>query len=459
MEPTSIKEILDATGGKLLSGDPSSLVTSICVDNRELKKNSLFLPLIGERVDGHKFIKEALSGKAMGSFTQNESFVKVENKAMILVKNTLKALHDIARYYRKRFDLPLIAVTGSVGKTITKEMIFSILSQKFDVMKTEGNLNSQVGLPLTLLNLNHKNQAAVVEFGISEPGEMEKLVKMALPNISVITNIGLSHIEFLKSKENIFKEKLHISDTLSKDDILLLNGDDKILFSAKDIDKKILYFGLNKNNDLVAEEISINNGAIHFSFKNREFSCKMKINVLGKYNLYSALVGIGIALRFNLSTQEIQRGLENYSGVSMRQQIHRNKELIVINDTYNSSPDSVVSAVETMEEISNSGRKIAVLADMLELGEFSEKEHYNLGVVLSKSKIDALLTIGKFAKNIAIGFEKNNDSKIKTMSFLTNEEAFFEIEKIISPKDVILIKGSRGMKTEEIVQKILELQF
>jgi UDP-N-acetylmuramoyl-tripeptide--D-alanyl-D-alanine ligase len=453
VEPIPLSEIVRATNAKLISGKASGAVTSICIDSRKLKKGSLFVPLKGEKTNGHAFIKEAFLSGAIASLTEQKK--PLADQTLILVENTEQALQDIATHYRKKFDLPVVAITGSVGKTTAKDIISSILSAKLNVMKTRGNFNSQIGLPLCLTHIDKKSQVAVLELGISKPGEMQNLVKIASPNISVVTNIGLSHVEYLKNKTTICKEKLHIKDTLGENDTLILNGDDPTLRGAKIAHKKIVYFGFDDKNDLVAKDLSIRQEGISFTFKGHGFSEPMKIKVPSKCSLYAVLAGIEIALNLRFSMREIKKGLELYEGTPMRQQIRRTKEgVTLIDDTYNSSPDSVKSALEILEQMPSGGKKIVVLADMMELGEFSKKEHYKLGGVLSKSNVDLLFTVGKEAKNIALGL-KDSKPSATALSFFDKERMTFELCKILSKNDIVLIKGSRGMQMEQVVEKIL----
>ncbi|MDR3178764.1 MAG: UDP-N-acetylmuramoyl-tripeptide--D-alanyl-D-alanine ligase [Oscillospiraceae bacterium] len=455
MEPFLIGDILKRIDGKLLSGTQNTIVECVSIDSRKIKKNCLFVPLVGKKTNAHSFINNVLNNGASAVLTQEKAIEYPESKTVIYVNNTLKALQNIALWYRRKFSLHVIGIAGSVGKTTTKDMVASVLSQKFKVMKTKKNFNSQIGLPLTILNLNKNYEIAVLELGISEPNEMIKLAQIALPNSAVITNIGSSHIENFKEKSEIYKEKLHITDVLNKNSSLFLNGDDEILLSAKnDVNNKIIYFGFNSNNDIKAANLKMFKNKTIFTFKNKNIEKQIVLNLPGKHNIYAALISIGTAVNFGLSFKEIQLGLNGYSGTPMRQQVYHLENLTLIDDSYNANPDSIKSAINTLEQVAGGHRKLVVLADVLELGDISDEEHYKLGVDLAQNNIDILLTVGEKAKNILAGL-KNSGSKTKKMSFKNKEEAFSVLKNIISKDDTILVKGSRGMKMDKMVKMIL----
>ncbi|MDR1253831.1 MAG: UDP-N-acetylmuramoyl-tripeptide--D-alanyl-D-alanine ligase [Oscillospiraceae bacterium] len=459
MKSISIKKIIDVTEGKLFSEETAAAITSISVDSRKIGKGALFIPICGTKMDGHDFIEQAFSAGATAALTQKSDYLPT-GKILIQVDNTLDALQKIAADYRKNFSIPIIGITGSVGKTSTKEMIASVLSIKFCVAKTKGNFNGQIGLPLSIFEIEQKHQVAVIEMGISEFGEMSKLSKIALPTKAVITNMGISHIANLKSQENICKEKLHILDEFEnhvsekeKGQTVFLNADDPLLMHfAEDISCPKIRFGFAKNADFRASDISFNENSTHFNLTHKGVKKEMKIPVLGKHNVYGALAAIAVGFDFGLSLEEIKSGLSNYSGIAMRQQIHKIKGLTIIDDSYNSSPDSMRSAVKLLEQFKEKARKIAILGDMLELGERAQEEHYKLGKFLSK-KINILLTIGSLAKYIAKG-AKDNNSYIKVHSHSTKQETIFWLKKYLLKDDVILIKGSRGMHLEEVVKAL-----
>jgi UDP-N-acetylmuramoyl-tripeptide--D-alanyl-D-alanine ligase len=460
MDPISINKIIDITGGKLLSKKSTANITSISIDSRKIARGSLFIPICGTKMDGHDFIEQAFSAGAVAALTQKVDGLP-SGKILIKVDNTLDALQKIAADYRRNFTIPVIGITGSVGKTSTKEMIASVLSVKFCVAKTKGNFNGQIGLPLSIFEIEQKHQVAVIEMGISEFGEMSKLSKIAFPTRAVITNIGISHIANLKSQEYICQEKLHILDEFENQVVkkesgqtIFLNADDPVLMHfAKNISCPKICFGFGENAEFRASNIFFYKNFTRFSLIHKSIEKNIEIPVLGKHNVYNALAAIAVGFNFGLSLEEIQSGLSNYCGVGMRQQIHRTNGLTLIDDSYNASPDSMRSAVELLEQFKGNARKIAVLGDMLELGEHAQEEHYKLGKFLSK-KINILLTVGNLAKYIAKGAQ-DHDSRIEVHSHSTKQETITWLKTHTLKADIILVKGSRGMHLDKVITALL----
>lgn len=450
MENISAEEIIRWSGGELINGSIESNIDSVCVNSKEVKQDSLFVPIRGDKVDGHTFIREAFERGANISLADGNYSDFDGCKTVIRVDDTLGALQSIAKNYRKKFDIPIIGVTGSVGKSTTKEMIASVLSSELDVLKTEGNYNGQIGLPLTLLNLESHHKAAVVEMGISKFGEMEKLADIALANIGVVTNIGISHMENLKTPENICAEKLKLlKDYKGK---YYLNGDSPTLRN-KDKLENVTYFGLNGAYKYSAEGISSNGESTEFVLVTPDFKDNVVIPCLGMHNVYNALAAISVALDMGIHLDDIKSGLLKYKGLSMRQQIIHINGVNIIDDSYNASPDSVKSSVSVLRTLHISGKNIVVMSDMLELGERSEEIHYELGKYMAVEGIDVLITVGDLAKSIYRGA---NDSSIaiKTIHCKDNDDAFKQVMSLVERGDKILVKGSRGMHTEEIVSKL-----
>ena len=452
MEAISIKEVLAATGGKLLCGCENEEICNISTNSREIKKGSLFVPIVGERHDGHKFIDSALQNGATAVICIDSSFCNGE-KNWILVNDTKKGLQNLAAYYRSKFDIPIIGVTGSVGKTTTKEITAAALSAKKKVLKTEGNYNSQIGVPITVFGIEKSDDIAVIEMGMSYPGEMERLAEIVKPTHAIVTNIGISHIENLKTQENIMKEKLHIKDYVDGKGIVYLNGDDELLWREKgNINERVKSFGLSKRNDIYAAEI-INKGTY------TEFSVEIggkiewfRINTIGEHNILNAVAGIGLAKDLGIEIDDIREGLLQFKPIDKRQVIEELENgIIIIDDSYNASPDSITSGLSVLNMIEAEGKKIAVLADMLELGEYSEEAHYKLGKTAIEMGIRNIITIGKHAKEIAHG-AKDADKECKTESFDNNEETIEYLKGVLKKGDVVLVKGSRSMKTDEIVK-------
>ena len=492
MESLTVREITEAVHGKLLCGDPDTVISYISIDSRDIQENTLFTPIIGEKVNAHIFMKQVFEAGARASFTSEGTIVD-ETKPHILVKNTEEALGDLAIYYRSKFPVPVIGITGSVGKTSTKEMIAAALATKFNVLKTAGNQNSNIGVPLTLYRLGPEHEIAVVEMGISDFGEMDALVRFAAPETAVVTNIGVAHIGILKSQENIMREKLRIAANFAPGQALYLNGNDPMLkAAAADYPENVRLFGhaapdgcmagnggaapggcvagnagAAENSsggtaqaavpeDFVyyAMDMRIQDGRQHFTFVYPEGETEVVIRQLGMHNVNNAVVAMAIAMQYGIEPKVAKAGLAAYEGVAMRQQINHLRDGIkVIDDTYNASPDSIKSGIEVLELLDNPGRKIAVLADVLELGDLSYQCHYDTGCFVADSRVNEVVTVGEEMKALVAAVNEHNPS-ITTHNFTNNSDAAEYLKTIVKAGDALLVKGSRGMHQEEIVQAL-----
>lgn len=462
MEKLSINEVLTAVDGELVCGSAEVLVDSVSTNSKEIRNGALFVPIKGEKFDGHAFIGEAFAAGAAATLTSEceVNFMPAEcdkNKVHIKVKDTKVALQRLAAYYRRKFDIPVIGITGSVGKTSTKEMIVNVLAARFNVHKTTGNLNGQLGLPLTMFGLERSHEVAVVEMGISEFGEMERLLAIAKPTCAVITNIGVTHIENLHTKENIFNEKLKIAGRLGKNGVLFVNGDDEILRNVpKSGNFRVVTFGLKNNCDFTARNITFEGGRTSFEAVHNEKSQRFEVPTIGEHNVYNALVAIAVGHFMGMSEGEIRSGLLQFKNLNMRQNVYNLQEVTLIDDSYNANPDSMKSALAVLAQIGQGKRKIAVLADMLELGDMAKGLHFEVGAFAASMDVDVLITVGGLAKFIAEGADSAKRN-MSTYSFLSNEEAFACLKSLIQPGDCILVKGSRGMHMEEIARETISL--
>ena len=471
----TVREIVGAVHGRLLCGDPETIVSYISIDSRDIQRNTLFTPIIGERVDAHKFLQQVFDNGAVAAFTSRGEIVD-PTKPHILVENTEAVLGDLAVYYKSKFPVPVVGITGSVGKTSTKEMIAAALSAKFNVLKTAGNQNSNIGVPLTLFRLGPEHEIAVVEMGISDFGEMDELVRFAQPETAVVTNIGVAHIGILKSQENIMTEKLKIVKNFVPGQKLYLNGNDKLLRrAAEGYGENAVLFGheeiatvnssdvsdgaqagSNVDFEYYAENIHVKDGMQHFTLVYPQGRTEVVIQQLGLHNVNNAVVAMAIAMQYGITPDDAKRGLAAYEGVAMRQQInHLSGGIKVIDDTYNASPDSIKSGIQVLELLDNPGRKIAVLADVLELGDLSYQCHYDTGSYIAQSGVNEVVTVGEEMKALVKAVGDHNAS-IKTHNFADNSEASDYLLSIVKPGDALLIKGSRGMHLEEIVAVLKE---
>ncbi len=457
MKPLKIYEIEKAINGKIIRGNPDLVVDNICTDSREVKNGDLFLPLKGEKHDAHKFIAEAVKKGADCVIIDRELKYKC-NSALIKVEDTNKALQTFAHYYRNKFkNLTVVAITGSSGKTTTKDMIASILERKYNIIKTEGNLNNYFGLPLTLLQLTGKEDMAVLEMGMSELGEIKLLTEIAEPAIGVVTNVGPTHLEFLKTVKNVARGKSELIAGLTGDGIAVLNYDNKYVREMNRVftGKKIVFYGLNNKADIWAEDIKIdkNKFTTNFILNYRNEKREIKIYKSGKHNVYNALAAIGVARELKVDWYNIKSGLMSNKYSKMRQEIKQFNDYIIINDTYNANPMSVKAALAVLQEIAGE-RKIAVLGSMLELGVQEQEVHREIGKYITHSDIDVLITIGELGQQIARGVDIEQNKVITIYETENNEGALKLLLNIIKKGDTLLIKGSRSNKMEEIVEEL-----
>jgi len=463
MEKIKCSEVIEATGGKLVSGNCDTDFVNVSTDSRTIKENELFIPIRGEKFDGHDFIEDALKAGAAGVLAQRDINAglkeRFSDRAVIRVEDTLKALRDLAKYYRSKFRIPFVGITGSVGKTTTKDMIASVLMQEYKVLKTEGNFNNEIGLPLTVFNLDSSHEAAVLEMGMNALGEISRLTAIARPRIAVITNIGLAHIGKLGSRQNILKAKMEILEGVPKDGLVVLNGDDSLLYGLKGfLDRRTVYYGMGEELDYQAYNIKNAGeagGYFDINIKGREY--KIHVPLPGVHNVYNALAAIAVGIELGIPAEKIARGIESFSSAKMRLNIVFLNGIKIINDAYNASPQSMEAALRVlkdMKDAKSSGRKIAVLGDMLELGEWSYNSHYNIGKFAVSLGIDYIITVGENAKAISEGAIQAGALPERVKWFTNNEEAAEFLNQILHPEDIVLVKGSRGMKMEEIVQRL-----
>ena len=451
MEQITVQEIIAATGGQLISGNKETTVKTVSIDSREILTETLFVALKGEKSDGHDYILKAFENGAVAAISEKR--IDSEN-AVILVEDSSKALGDIAKFYKKKFNIKTVAVTGSVGKTTTKDMLSAVMNMQYHTLKTEGNFNNELGLPLTVLKLNRNHEAAVFEMGMSAFGEISYLANIARPDVAIITNIGMSHIENLGSQEGIFKAKTEICEYFNKDSLLIVNGDDKYLQTAKDFkDFKVITCGIENDCDYQARDIeNLGLEGTKFSVDIYEREYRIHVKTPGVHNVYNALAAIACGVHYNIGPNKIIEGIENFSLTAMRMSVEKAGTLTIINDCYNSSPDSVKAALKVLS--TQNTRKVAILGDILEMGDFAKDAHYEIGNAVGESKVDVLLTAGNNAQFIAEA--ARNNGVPEGMSFNTTEELVLNVSKFIKDGDTILIKASRGMHFEKVVERITE---
>lgn len=461
MKKLTVENILNACNGKLLSGDINTEVSTFSKDTRTISEGDIYVGIKGENFDGNVFCEKALDLGAIGFITDTDVSYsiteKYSSKIIIKVENSVLALQQIANYKRKLYDIPVVAITGSVGKTSTKDIIASVVSKKYNVLKTEGNLNNQIGLPLTLLQLKD-HTAVVLEMGMGNLGEISNLSKTAEPTCAVITNVGTAHIGNLGSRENILKAKLEILDGLRENGKLIINNDNDLLHKYyKETNlNKILTFGIDENSSLMPKNITFNTNDSCYSVDINNEIFNVRVPVGGKAFVYNSLAAILVGLELNIPISDIISGIESFSLTKNRMEIHHTKSNVtIVNDAYNASLDSMKSSLEYLQNSPNP-RKIAVLGDMLELGEFSKTLHENVAEEVVKDKIDILITIGKeskyvYEKAINLGFSRSN-----AFWFNNNLDAISKIKSILKPQDIVLLKASHGMNFIEIFNELMQ---
>ena len=450
MRNITIGDILKMTGAEAgFEIDENARVCNISNDSRDIKKDTIYAAIVGERLDGHDFARAALENGAIAAIVEK----RVTEKD-ILVKDTRRALKDIAMGYRSRFDIPFLAVTGSSGKTTTKDMLYFAVSESRKTLRNLGNLNSEIGLPMTVFNLDESHECAVLEMGMYVQGEIDYLAEIVKPHFAIITNVGVAHIQSAGSRENILKAKMEIANYMTQSDVLLINGDNDMLQTVDTgaIKPSVYKYGLEEHNDIRL-----------ISYETTESGMKIRADILGKiteyeiptlgiHNIYNSLSVMGLCSLMGLDMKKSAEGIRKYQPSKYRMDIKSVSGKTLIEDFYNANPDSLRASIETFRQMQGE-RKVAVLADMLELGAISEKEHMNAGIQASEI-FDVIICIGSDAKYIGKGAIENGFDKGRVYYFANNEEAVSEINSILRPGDAVLMKGSRGMKLEEVAESI-----
>ncbi len=451
------REIARATGGKMISGEPHTMVKGVSIDSRTLMPGEWFVPLQGENTDGHNFVEEVLQKGAAGSFFTKPCTLDAKSLpgTIIEVEDTLEALQDMAGYYRRKFSPQVIGVTGSSGKTTTKDLLASILKPHLKVLKTEGNYNNQIGLPLTLMNLTAEHEAAVLEMGMNRTGEIDKLTRISKPGWGIITNIGEAHIELLGSRDNIARAKGELINAMGDDGIIILNGDDPYLREmGESFGGKVYYYGWEEGADFKGNKYTYKDGRTGFevSFPGGERK-HYYLPLPGKHNASNALAALSVGYLLGVEIDKLNFELTELDFSGGRMQMMKSVEgAKIINDSYNANPDSMKASLEVLEQMEVSGARIAVLGDMFELGIMAEEAHREVGRKIARSKIDYLVAVGELARYIA---EEARQNQLQVYICRNKEEAWKCLRELPrSEGNCFLVKGSRGMNLEELVAKL-----
>jgi UDP-N-acetylmuramoyl-tripeptide--D-alanyl-D-alanine ligase len=457
MEHITVKDIVEATGGRLLCGDPKLALRNISIDSRTMAGDDLFVPLVGENVDAHRFIDGAFAAGAAAVLTSEHDEMD-DIHPWIRVNDTKNALQAIGFYYRNRLKLPLVGITGSVGKTTTREMIAAALSAGYRVFKTPANHNSQVGVPITLSKITSEDEIGVLELGMSMPGELTRIARIARVDMAVITNVGITHIEQLGSRENIYREKLSIQDGLKDGGILFLNGDDDLLCDTRaKAGCSTVYYGTGANSEYRAENIRIVDGYPVFTADCRGKKIPVKLSVMGRHNVLNAMVALAVADANGVDLEEAAEKLAEFTGFQNRMQIFEKNDITVIDDTYNASPVSMKAGLEVLLSMTKSERKIAVLADMKELGPETRHFHHEIGEWLCEHPVDLLFTLGDLAQEIEDGAKSGCGAKEYYHFRDGDREGLYQaLASILKAGDCVLLKGSNSMKLAEVAAKLAQ---
>ncbi len=464
MKGMTIEAMAQACGG-VYHGPQACLsreVSSITIDSRQVEQGSLFVAICGARSDGHTYIGECFNKGALCCIS--EHVLEGESRPYIQVKSSLVALKALAELYRSNLDVKVVGITGSVGKTSTKETIASVLAAKYRVLKTQGNFNNEIGVPLTIFRLKPEDEVAVLEMGISDFGEMTRLTKMAKPDICVITNIGLCHLENLKTRDGILQAKTEIFQSMNPDGIAILNGDDDKLITVTEVHgKKPVTFGIHNQSGVYADTIE-NLGLEGMACTLHQVQTAdgvsdfaIQIPVAGEHMVYNAMAAACVGAALGLTSVQIQKGIAALETIAGRGHIIRTERFLILDDCYNANPVSMKSSIDVLATAK--GRKVSILGDMFELGVNEEQLHYEVGAYLADQSVDVLITAGSLAKQIAKGAQEHihSDSPCEVHSYDTREDLIAALPALLQTGDQILVKASHGMEFPKVIEAIQQM--
>jgi UDP-N-acetylmuramoyl-tripeptide--D-alanyl-D-alanine ligase len=460
--PWKTQEILEATGGELLVGEASRKFSRVGIDSRKISSSDLFVAIVGDVHDGHTFVQDVVRQGVSGVMINKNSTGNIPvsdwqnlNITCVAVEDTTRSLGDLAAYNRRRADALVVAITGSNGKTTTRKLTSAVMNRRFNTLSTVGNFNNQIGLPLTLLNLQHAHQWAVVEIGTNSPGEIARLAEICTAEIGVITNIGPAHLEKLRSLDGVMREKGDLLKHLKPGGKAILNADDRRIRNlAAQTDRKVVLFGLCSDATIRAETINETISGINFTLVLPEQRIEVALSACGSFMVTNALAAAATAYLAGLSINQIKAGIESYRPAAGRMNILQTPDGIhIIDDTYNANPESMQAAINTLKASSAGSRTIVVSGDMLELGEHAESMHKQIGALAAASGIRKLYVTGDFAEAVATGARQSKMSAANIFSG-SKDDIIDDLKQTLKPGDWVLIKGSRGMAMEDIVNAL-----
>ncbi|MDU7954422.1 MAG: UDP-N-acetylmuramoyl-tripeptide--D-alanyl-D-alanine ligase [Clostridium perfringens] len=448
----NLQEIVKATKGALLKEADVKEIKAVSTDTRKIEEGTMFIALKGENFNGNNYVLDAFNKGAKIAIVDEVKCDLNELKedvALIKVQDTGRALMDLAKFYREKLGLKVVGITGSAGKTSTKDLVAAVLSDKYKVFKTKGNFNNEIGLPLMILELDSTYDVAILEMGMRGLGQIKELAEIALPDLGIITNIGISHIEILKTRENILKAKMEIATFFDKNNTLVVCGNDDFLGALPEAQYKIVKTGVGENFEIGAKNIALEELSSKFTVYDGEKEEEFSLDMPGEHNISNLMLGIAIAKELGVSFEEMKRGLKNIEATSMRLELIKKDGFSILNDCYNSSPVAVKSAIDVMKNIEGK-RRIAVLGTMRELGHKSEEAHMEIGKYAKENGIEKVLCFGDFSENIKEGYGEG------CTVYENKEELIKDLLNIICEGDIILVKASRSLKFEEITKALLE---
>ena len=452
-----VKDILDKCNGKLITGNKDLILTNFSKDTRVINKKDTYIAIKGEVFDGNKFIEEAFSKGASCCIVEhlnNIDINKYKDKTIVQVKDSIKCLQTLAKYKRSFYNIPVIAITGSVGKTSTKDLVYEVVNKKYKTLKPTGNLNNHIGLPLTILGLK-EHEALVVEMGMNHLKEISLLTNIAKPTIAIITNIGTAHIGNLGSRENILKAKLEITESLKPNSPLIINNDDDMLNKeGPNLNKKynLITVGIDNKSTYNATNIEDNIFSSTFYINND----KININVGSKAFIYNSLVAYAVGKILKIDSKDIIDAIAKFKLSPHRLEKKVSKTgITIIDDTYNANQDSMINSLSILSKVKNK-RRVAILADILELGDYTKEIHENIGKKIFPNTLDILITVGENAKLIAKEAKKNNFKITNIYTFKDYKDCLENVQTLLSKNDIVLVKGSHGMNLIKVVEELLK---
>jgi len=454
------REVVEITGGRLVAGLMTTAFRRVWTDSRTVRRGDLFVALSGERFDGHAYVEEALKKGAVGALVRPGYYRHQNVGAAVVVEvaDPLRGYQDLAAAHRRRFAVPVVAVSGSNGKTTTKEMVGCVLSERFNTLVTVGNLNNHIGVPQTLLRMTGKHEAAVIEMGISHVGEMTRLCEIAAPTHGLLTNIGPTHLETLLNVETVAQAKGEMLETLPATGTAILNADDPFFKTlSRRASGRVLSFGFAATADVRGIHSTSKGPAsttLHVRVHRRARVFSVKLRVSGRHNLSNALAAVGTGIALGVSVRAISKGLAGYRPRAMRSEVRRWRGVTVLKDCYNANPASLRAALQWLTDSRGAGRAFAVLGDMLELGEGAARVHRDIGGELARQGIEYVLTTGPLAAEIARGAREGGMTADHAMEAVDHEALAGRLRQLLQPGDIVLVKGSRGARMERVVEAL-----